>query len=133
MFRPIVLYGPLADVARQLLLSNFGSRFGAAFDYQQHQLSENLSADSAQQRIIRMSSIDTVMAGQRHCVLSISPGSVERLQLAQYAPIVILIDVDSRNRIRELRSKAGATTLSARKLMEQTSKIKKHHAHLLTG
>lgn len=80
-----------------------------------------------------MSSIDAVMAAHKHCVLNISPGSVERLQLAQYAPIVILIDVDSRSRIRELRSKAGSTTLSARKLIEQSSKIKKHHSHLLTG
>lgn len=73
------------------------------------------------------------MANQRHCVLSISPGSVERLSLAQYAPIVILIDVDSRNRIRDLRAKSGASTLSARKLMEQASKLKKQHSHLLTG
>lgn len=69
----------------------------------------------------------------KHCVLNISPGSVERLQLAQYAPIVILIDIDSRNRVRELRSKSGATTLSARKLLEQSSKIKKHYSHLLSA
>lgn len=73
------------------------------------------------------------MASQRHCVLSISPGSVERLSLSQYAPIVILIDIDSRNRIRDLRNKSGASTLSARKLIEQASKLKKHHSHLFTG
>ncbi|VDN07633.1 unnamed protein product [Thelazia callipaeda] len=51
-------------------------------------------------------------------------GSVERLQLAQYAPIVIFIDVESRSKIRDLRSKAGASTTKV--LMEQTHKIKKH-------
>uniref|UniRef100_A0A915DXI2 Tight junction protein ZO-1 n=1 Tax=Ditylenchus dipsaci TaxID=166011 RepID=A0A915DXI2_9BILA len=129
--RPVVIYGPLADVARQLLLSNFGQRFGAAI-VDNYMLQDN-NQQQPGDRPIRMSSIDTVMASQRHCVLSISPGSVERLQLAQYAPIVVLIDVDSRNRIRDLRSKSGATTLSAKKLMEQASKIKKHHAHLLTA
>lgn len=112
-----MLFGPLADVARQLLLSNFALRFGSV----------------EEDKIIRLSNIDAVISMSKHCVLSISPGSVERLALAQYAPIVILIDVDSRSRVRELRSKAGATTLSARKMLEQASKIKKHYSHLLSG
>ncbi|KAI6207689.1 hypothetical protein M3Y96_00035600 [Aphelenchoides besseyi] len=111
--RPVVLFGPMADVARQLLLSNFALYFDTVND-------ENM---------IRMNSVRT----NKHCLLNISPCSVERLQLAQFAPIVILIDVDSRNRIRELRSRAGATTASARRLMEQTAKIKKHYSHLLTA
>ncbi|KAI6241188.1 hypothetical protein M3Y99_00342000 [Aphelenchoides fujianensis] len=111
--RPVVLFGPLADVARQLLLSNFALYFDTVND-------ENM---------IRMSSVKT----NKHCLLNISPCSVERLQAAQFAPIVILIDVDSRNRIRELRSRAGATTASARRLLDQTAKIKKYHSHLLTG
>lgn len=69
----------------------------------------------------------------QHCVLDVSPGSVERLQLAQYAPIVIFIDVESRSRIRELRSKAGAVAISSKKLVEQAHKIKKHYSYLLTG
>ncbi|PAV56690.1 hypothetical protein WR25_24111 [Diploscapter pachys] len=73
------------------------------------------------------------MASGKHCVLDISIESVERLQLAQYAPIVILIDVDGRSRIRELRKKAGATHVSSRKLADQAAQIKKHHAHLLSA
>jgi hypothetical protein len=53
--------------------------------------------------------------------------------LAQYAPIVLLVDVESRTRIRELRARAGGAPLSTRKLLEQTNKIKKHHSHLFTG
>lgn len=115
--RPIVLYGPLADVARQRLLTNFALCFASPGD------------DS----IIRLSNIDAVIRDKKHCLLDVSPGSVERLQLAQYAPIVILIDVDSRSRIRELRSKAGASMVSSRKLIEQTHKIKKHYSHILTA
>ena len=90
-------------------------------------------ASTSSDRGIRLSSVDSVMAAQQHCVLCVSPGSVERLQLAQYAPIVILIDVDSRSRVRELRNKAGASTQSSRKLMEQAAKLKKTHSHLLTA
>ena len=65
--------------------------------------------------------------------MSVSPGSVRHLHLAQYAPIVILLDCDSRSRIRDLRSKSGATTNSARKLIEQTQKLKKYHGNLITA
>ncbi|KHN81113.1 Tight junction protein ZO-3 [Toxocara canis] len=115
--RPVVLYGPLADVARQMLLANFALRFASARD----------------ESIVRLSSIDAVIAANKHCVLDVSPGSVERLHLVQYAPIVILIDVESRARIRELRAKAGAPSVSSRKLIEQMHKIKKHYSHLLTA
>uniref|UniRef100_F1KR27 Tight junction protein ZO-2 n=1 Tax=Ascaris suum TaxID=6253 RepID=F1KR27_ASCSU len=115
--RPVVLYGPLADAARQLLLSNFALRFASARD----------------QSIVRLSSIDAVIAANKHCILDVSPGSVERLHLAQYAPIVILIDVENRARIRELRAKAGAPSISSRKLIEQMHKIKKNYSHLLTA
>ncbi|KAM3721963.1 Tight junction protein [Dirofilaria immitis] len=89
--RPLVLFGPLADIARQRLLASFALRFASVID----------------ESIVRLSAIDAVIAANKHCVLDVSPGSVERLQLAQYAPIVIFIDVEGRNRIRELRSKAG--------------------------
>ncbi|KAK6105611.1 PDZ domain (Also known as DHR or GLGF) family protein [Brugia pahangi] len=115
--RPLVLFGPLADIARQRLLANFAVRFAGVID----------------ESIVRLSAIDAVIAANKHCVLDISPGSVERLQLAQYAPIVIFIDVESRSRIRELRSKAGAPTISSKKLSEQAHKIKKHYSYLLTA
>uniref|UniRef100_A0A0N5A8Y0 Tight junction protein ZO-1 n=1 Tax=Syphacia muris TaxID=451379 RepID=A0A0N5A8Y0_9BILA len=115
--RPVVLYGPLADVARKMLLANFALCFATP------------NGDG----IIRLSSIDAVISSNKHCLLDVSPASVERLQLAQYAPIVILIDVDSRSRIRELRNKAGASLVSSRKLMEQTHKIKKYYSHVLTA
>ncbi|CAD5206694.1 unnamed protein product [Bursaphelenchus okinawaensis] len=115
--RPLVIYGPLADVARQLLLSNFRPYF------------QSVDEDNP----IRIADINRVIEADKHCVLNIGPCSVEKLQAAQYAPIVILIDVDSRSRIRELRSKAGVTTSSARKLLDQSAKIKKHYPHLLTA
>ncbi|VDM98934.1 unnamed protein product [Thelazia callipaeda] len=95
--RPLVLFGPLADIARQRLLTNFALRFSGIAD----------------ESIMRLSAIDAVINANKHCVLDVSPGSVERLQLAQYAPIVIFIDVESRSRIRDLRSKAA--TLDATK------------------
>ena len=116
--RPVVLFGPLADVAKQLLLANFSMKFTSIGD------------DS---KMISLNQVDSVIASGKHAVLSISPGSVERLHLAQYAPIVILLDTESRSRVRDLRGKSGIATASARKLIEQAQTIKKYHSHLLTA
>lgn len=102
------MFGPLADVARQLLLSNFALYF-----------------DTIDENIIKMNSLNSIIDSNKHAILNVSPCSVERLVLSQYAPIVILLDLESRSRIRTLRSKAGATTRSARELLEQSAKIKK--------
>ncbi|VDO46729.1 unnamed protein product [Haemonchus placei] len=116
--RPVVLFGPLADVARSYLLSQFPTRF---------------AEPSPRGGVIRLAALDSVIASGKHCVLDISLESVERLQLAQYAPIVVLIDVDGRSRIREIRKKLNAPHLSSKKLAEQASQIKKHHSHLLSA
>ncbi|CAB3410918.1 unnamed protein product [Caenorhabditis bovis] len=116
--RPLVLFGPLADIARQQLLSQFSARFAQP------------DSDGG---VIRLSSVDHVIASMKHCILDISIESVERLQLAQYAPIVVLIDVENRSRIREIRKKANAAHLSSRKLAEHAHNIKKYYSHLLSA
>uniref|UniRef100_A0A1I8BIT7 PDZ domain-containing protein n=1 Tax=Meloidogyne hapla TaxID=6305 RepID=A0A1I8BIT7_MELHA len=146
--RPVVLYGPLADVARQLLLSQSSMRFGAPLpstssitsgtgaDPILSSLSVSPTPERGSSNVlggIRLCAVDAVMASQKHCVLCVSPASVERLQLAQYAPIVVLIDVESRSRVRDLRAKAGVTTQTARKLVEQAQKLKRQYSHLLTA
>ncbi|EYC15674.1 hypothetical protein Y032_0036g3290 [Ancylostoma ceylanicum] len=129
--RPVVLFGPLADVARSHLLSQFPNRFAepSPSDY----CGGGGASGGAGGGVIRLAALDSVIAAGKHCVLDISLESVERLQLAQYAPIVVLIDVDGRSRIREIRKKLNAPHVSSRKLADQAAQIKKHHAHLLSA
>ncbi|GMR53555.1 hypothetical protein PMAYCL1PPCAC_23750, partial [Pristionchus mayeri] len=117
--RPVVLFGPLADVARRLLLSQFALLFSAP--------------PGEGEGVIRLPAIDSVISNGKHCVLDITLDSVERLQVAQYAPIVILIDVESRGRLREIRKKMDAPRVSSRLLAEQASNIKKNYSHLLSA
>jgi tight junction protein 1 len=58
VFRPIVIFGPLADIARQLLVSNFSMRFASPPD----------------EGVLRPAAIDSIMASNRHCVLDVTPG-----------------------------------------------------------
>lgn len=114
-----------------MLIRDFALRFAAPSSSDDATLQQ-----STTQGIVRLSTICQVMAKNQHCLLDITPGSVEKLQYAQYAPIVILIDVDSRSRLRDLRSKSRINTtnnVSTKKLIEQAHRIKKHYAHLLTG
>ena len=83
--------------------------------------------------IIRLAAVDAIIAAGKHCILDISIESVERLQLARYAPIVVLIDIDGRSKIRDARKKLSAPHLSSKKLAEQSSQIKKPYAHLLSA
>uniref|UniRef100_A0A0N5A4W5 Tight junction protein ZO-1 n=1 Tax=Parastrongyloides trichosuri TaxID=131310 RepID=A0A0N5A4W5_PARTI len=115
--RPIILFGPLADIARQLLLTNYSYCFAGIED----------------DKTIRLSNIDALINQSKHALLNVSPESVEKLSYAQYAPIVIMVDVESRSRIKELRHKAGGVQLSSKKLIEQSNKIKKTYGHLLSA
>ncbi|KAJ1349109.1 ZU5 domain [Parelaphostrongylus tenuis] len=126
--RPVILFGPLADVARSYLLSQFPGKFAepSPSDYCG-------GGSGGTGGVIRLAALDSVIAAGKHCVLDISLESVERLQLAQYAPIVVLIDVDGRSRIREIRKKLNAPHVSSKKLAEQAAQIKKHHSHLLSA
>lgn len=76
-----------------------------------------------------------IMNKNKHCLLDVTPHSVEKLQYAQYCPIVIYINVDSRSRLKELRKNHSKTaaTKSSRKLMEDSLKIQKSYNYLFTG
>ncbi|GMT00553.1 hypothetical protein PENTCL1PPCAC_22727, partial [Pristionchus entomophagus] len=117
--RPVILLGPLSDVARRLLLSQFALLFS--------------SPSGEGEGVIRLPAIDAIIANNKHALLDITLDSVERLQLAQYAPIVILIDVESRWRLREIRKKMEAPRISSKLLAEHASAIKKNHSHLLSA
>ena len=83
--------------------------------------------------VIRLGAVDSIIAAGKHALLDITLDSVERLQMAQYAPIVILIHVEGRSKIREMRRRMEAPRLSSRELSEEANAIRKHHSHLLSG
>ena len=70
----------------------------------------------------------------KHCVLDVTPNAVDRLNYAQYSPIVIYLRAESKHVVKELRSKlAKNSNKSPRKLYEQAVKLDKMYSHLFTG
>lgn len=54
--------------------------------------------------IIRLSSIRSVMERGKHALLDITPNAVDRLNYAQFYPIVIFLKADNKHIIKQLRS-----------------------------
>ncbi|KHJ94961.1 PDZ/DHR/GLGF domain protein, partial [Oesophagostomum dentatum] len=72
--RPVVLFGPLADVARSHLLSQFPNRFAepSPSDY----CGGGGASGGQGGGVIRLAALDSVIASGKHCVLDISLESV---------------------------------------------------------
>ena len=69
----------------------------------------------------------------KHCVLDVTPSAVDRLNFAQYAPIVVFLRADSKHAVKELRARwAKTSSKSPRKLYEQSQKLEKLYSHLFT-
>lgn len=74
------------------------------------------------------------MDKSRHSVLDVTPNAVDRLNYAQYCPIVIYLRADTKHAVKELRSRwAKNSSKSPRKLYEQSVKLEKLYSHLFTS
>ncbi|RNA22847.1 tight junction ZO-1-like [Brachionus plicatilis] len=127
--RPIVIFGPLADVAREKLKSEFPSKFEIPESY-------STESDSAQSSgVIKLASIKTIIEKGRHCLLDITPNAVDHLNYAQYYPICIYLKAQSRNHCKELRQKYAKNlkTKSSKRLYDNSAKLETYYAHLFTA
>lgn len=99
--RPVVLFGPVADLARDKILKDFPDKFTSP------QLEANLDDLAKSQKssgIIRLSAIREIMERGKHALLDITPNAVDRLNYAQFYPIVIFLKAEQKHIIKELRS-----------------------------
>ncbi|KAI5747103.1 hypothetical protein M8J77_011004 [Diaphorina citri] len=128
--RPVVLFGPVADLARDKLLKDFPDKFSAP------QL-ENMMEESDSKKcsgIIRLSAIRDMMDRGRHGLLDITPNAVDRLNYAQFYPIVIFLRAETKSNVKELRAGIPKTAhKSSKKLFEQSQKLEKVWSHVFTG
>nr|XP_024216154.1 tight junction protein ZO-1-like isoform X2 [Halyomorpha halys] len=129
--RPVVLFGPIADLAREKLLKDFPDKFSSPH------LDSNIEevAKSAKTSgIIRLSAIREIMDRGKHALLDITPNAVDRLNYAQFYPIVVFLRADSKHIVKELRSSMSKTVhKSSKKLYEQSQKVEKVWGHVFSA
>lgn len=70
----------------------------------------------------------------KHAVLDITPNAVDRLNYAQWYPIVVFLNPDSKQGVKNMRTRlCPESRKSARKLYERALKLRKNNHHLFTG
>ncbi|XP_017297213.1 tight junction protein ZO-1 isoform X4 [Kryptolebias marmoratus] len=135
--RPVVIFGPIADVAREKLAREEPDVFELAKTQQQQggEKSEPRDAGTDQKSsgIIRLHTIKQIIDRDKHAVLDITPNAVDRLNYAQWYPIVVFLNPDSKQGVKNMRTRlCPESRKSARKLYERALKLRKNNHHLFT-
>ncbi|XP_043268925.1 tight junction protein ZO-1 isoform X2 [Venturia canescens] len=131
--RPVVLFGPVADLAREKLLKDFPDKFTSP--QMENQMEEGSSSKSTKTSgIIRLSAIREVMDRGKHALLDITPNAVDRLNYAQFYPIVIFLKAETKQVVKEMRAGIPKSAhKSSKKLLEQCQKLDKIWGHVFSA
>ncbi|XP_059392153.1 tight junction protein ZO-1-like isoform X15 [Carassius carassius] len=126
--RPVVIFGPIADVAREKL-----SREGPDLFELAKSEPRDAGTDQRSSGIIRLHTIKQIIDRDKHAVLDITPNAVDRLNYAQWYPIVVFLNPDSKQGVKNMRTRlCPESRKSARKLYERALKLRKNNHHLFT-
>ncbi|XP_074027652.1 zonula occludens-like protein polychaetoid isoform X3 [Leptinotarsa decemlineata] len=133
--RPVILFGPIADVAREKLLKDFPDKFiSPQLDATAEETSSKSHKTSTNSNIIRLSAIRDVISTGKHALLDITPNAVERLNYAQMYPIVVFFKADTKIVIKQLRQGLPKSAhKSSKKLLEQCQKLDKVWSHVFSA
>ncbi|XP_059366658.1 tight junction protein ZO-1-like isoform X12 [Carassius carassius] len=136
--RPVVIFGPIADVARDKLAREVPDLFELAskcpFVSKDTSEPKDAGTDQRSSGIIRLHTIKQIIDRDKHAVLDITPNAVDRLNYAQWYPIVVFLNPDSKQGVKNMRTRlCPESRKSARKLHERALKLRKNNHHLFTA
>ncbi|KAM7359564.1 zonula occludens-like protein polychaetoid isoform 5-T5 [Cochliomyia hominivorax] len=124
--RPVVIFGPISDLAREKLAKDFPDKFSTP-------LQDDDKTNNSKCRIVRLSNIRDIMDRGKHALLDITPNAVDRLNYAQFYPIVLFCKTDSKHVIKQLRQgMPKAAHKSSKKLLEQCQKLERVWSHIFS-
>uniref|UniRef100_A0A8C4Y8Y5 Tight junction protein 3 n=1 Tax=Gopherus evgoodei TaxID=1825980 RepID=A0A8C4Y8Y5_9SAUR len=116
--RPVVILGPISDIAMEKLSAELPDEFEIARKHTAPGVPP--SPSPAPQ--------------DKHALLDITPSAVERLNYVQYYPVVVFCEPDSRQGIKAMRQwLAPDSRKSSRRLYAQALKLKKNYSYLFTA
>ncbi|XP_063259145.1 tight junction protein ZO-3 isoform X3 [Prinia subflava] len=123
--RPVVILGPIADIAVQKLSRELPKLF---------EIAPSVPRDGASSKVIKLDSVRQIAEKNKHALLDITPSAVERLNYVQYYPVVVFCEPESRQGIKAMRQwLAPDSRKSSRRLYAQANKMKKYYSHLFTA
>ncbi|XP_078531866.1 tight junction protein 2-like isoform X1 [Lissotriton helveticus] len=126
--RPVVVFGPIADVAMEKLAHDLPELY---------QLAKTEPKDAGSDKssgVVRLNTVRRIIEQDKHALLDVTPKAVDLLNYTQWFPIVILLNPDSKSGIKVMRQRlCPSSNKSSRKLYDQANKLKKTYPHLITG
>ncbi|NWU18567.1 ZO3 protein, partial [Cephalopterus ornatus] len=123
--RPVVILGPIADIAVQKLSRELPELF---------EIAPSVPRDGASSKVIKLDSVRQIAEKGKHALLDITPSAVERLNYVQYYPVVVFCEPESRPGVKAMRQwLAPDSRKSSRRLYAQANKMKKYCSHLFTA
>ncbi|XP_020767571.2 tight junction protein ZO-2 isoform X7 [Odocoileus virginianus] len=126
--RPVVLFGPIADIALEKLASDLPDLFQTAKTEPRDAGSEKSTG------VVRLNTVRQIIEQDKHALLDVTPKAVDLLNYTQWFPIVIFFNPDSRQGVKTMRQRLNpSSNKSSRKLFDQANKLKKTCAHLFTA
>uniref|UniRef100_A0A6Q2WWK5 Tight junction protein 3 n=1 Tax=Esox lucius TaxID=8010 RepID=A0A6Q2WWK5_ESOLU len=127
--RPIVILGPLNDVAMEKLVKEMPDEYEVA-----EMVPRSSSGTDSASTVIKLDTVRSIAEKNKHPLLDITPTAVERLNYIQYHPMVLFLDPHSRKDVKAMRQKlCPNSNKSSRRLYAQALKMRKHCSHLFAG
>nr|XP_026690396.1 tight junction protein ZO-2 isoform X2 [Ciona intestinalis] len=129
--RPVVIFGPLADIARERLAADYAAHYEVARN------EGTVSGQKSNRKgVIRLNTIKDIIEKDKHAVLDITPTAVQKLNYAQLYPIVVFLEPQSKATVKELRAKLACTEQEKKKkpgkLYDRATKMQRGYSHVFT-
>ncbi|XP_019936734.1 tight junction protein ZO-3 isoform X2 [Paralichthys olivaceus] len=126
--RPIVILGPLNDIAMEKLAREMPDEYEVA-----EMVPRSGGGDSGS-TVIKLDAVRRIAEKDKHPLLDITPTAVERLNYIQYHPMVLFLDPHSRKDVKAMRQRYSPdSNKSSRRLYTQALKMRKHCSHLFSS
>ncbi|XP_031430614.1 tight junction protein ZO-3 isoform X2 [Clupea harengus] len=126
--RPIVILGPLNDIAMEKLAREMPDEFQVA------DMVPRSGAERTSSTVIKLDTVRKIAEQNKHPLLDITPTAVERLNYIQYHPMVFFLDPHSRKDVKTMRQRyAPDSNKSSRRLYASATKVRKHYSHLFSA
>ncbi|XP_032873991.1 tight junction protein ZO-2 isoform X1 [Amblyraja radiata] len=125
--RPVVLFGPIADLATDKLATELPGSYRTAKTEPRDAGSEKSSG------VVRLKTVRQIIEEDKHALLDVTPKAVDLLNYTQWYPIVIFFNPDNKHGVKTMRQRLNPTsTKSSKKLYDQAVKLRKRCSHLFT-
>ncbi|XP_075060920.1 tight junction protein ZO-3 isoform X2 [Mixophyes fleayi] len=123
--RPVVILGPITDIAHIKLCADLPQQFETA---------ETVARDDGHSKVIKLQLVREIAEKDKHALLDITPTAVEHLNYVQFYPIVVFCNPENRQGVKAMRRwLLPESKKSSRRLYAQAVKLRKNSSHVFTA